>query len=139
MKEIYIVDKRETISEVIDNDTVIVNLQTGCYYSLNATASFIWDMLKEGSDNDSIANNYKTVFNIEYATASKDTANILSTLKNKSLINRTAEIADIETDFSFSIPYIEPVIEEFTDMQEMLLLDPIHEVSEDGWPYKKDV
>ena len=27
-----------------------------------------------------------------------------------------------------------PVIEKFSDMQEMLLLDPIHEVSEMGWP-----
>jgi hypothetical protein len=34
--------------------------------------------------------------------------------------------------------YVEPEIVEFDDMQEMLLLDPIHEVKDKGWPYKKD-
>ena len=27
-----------------------------------------------------------------------------------------------------------PTIEKYDDMQELLLLDPIHEVDEDGWP-----
>jgi hypothetical protein len=31
--------------------------------------------------------------------------------------------------------FAEPVIEEFDDMQGLLLLDPIHDVSEEGWPH----
>jgi hypothetical protein len=27
-----------------------------------------------------------------------------------------------------------PVLEKYTDMQELLLLDPIHDVEEAGWP-----
>ena len=34
-------------------------------------------------------------------------------------------------------PYLEPAFEKFSDMQEMLLLDPIHEVSAEGWPHQK--
>ncbi|MBX3014591.1 MAG: hypothetical protein KF832_23935 [Caldilineaceae bacterium] len=30
-----------------------------------------------------------------------------------------------------------PVLNEFTDMQERLLLDPIHEVDHAGWPHRK--
>ena len=30
-----------------------------------------------------------------------------------------------------------PVLRKFTDMQELLILDPIHEVDEAGWPNKK--
>ena len=29
-------------------------------------------------------------------------------------------------------------MEKYDDMQELLLLDPIHEVDEAGWPVKKD-
>jgi hypothetical protein len=28
-------------------------------------------------------------------------------------------------------------LQKFTDMQELLLLDPIHEVDERGWPHRK--
>ena len=31
-----------------------------------------------------------------------------------------------------------PAFEKFTDMEELLLLDPIHEVGDTGWPRKPD-
>ena len=33
------------------------------------------------------------------------------------------------------VPYVPPVLEKFTDMQDLILLDPVHEVSERGWPH----
>ncbi len=30
--------------------------------------------------------------------------------------------------------YVAPVLESFTDMQDLILLDPIHEVDAAGWP-----
>ena len=35
-----------------------------------------------------------------------------------------------------SRPYQEPKLGKYTDMQELLLLDPVHEVDEVGWPNK---
>ena len=32
------------------------------------------------------------------------------------------------------IPYEKPKIETFSDMKDLLLLDPIHDVDETGWP-----
>ena len=33
--------------------------------------------------------------------------------------------------------FVAPVISKFTDMEDLLLLDPIHEVDEMGWPHRK--
>ena len=33
-----------------------------------------------------------------------------------------------------SRPYEDPKLGKYTDMQELLLLDPVHEVDESGWP-----
>jgi hypothetical protein len=32
---------------------------------------------------------------------------------------------------------VPPVLERYTDMQELLFLDPIHDVDESGWPHRK--
>jgi hypothetical protein len=32
----------------------------------------------------------------------------------------------------------EPLLERFDDMQELLLLDPVHDVTEAGWPHRRD-
>jgi hypothetical protein len=34
-------------------------------------------------------------------------------------------------------PYAAPTLQKHTDMQDLLLLDPIHEVDETGWPSVK--
>ena len=34
-------------------------------------------------------------------------------------------------------PFVAPVLQKHTDMQDLLLLDPIHEVDETGWPSLK--
>jgi len=35
-------------------------------------------------------------------------------------------------------PFVLPVLERYTDMQELLLIDPIHDVDETGWPRRKE-
>ena len=35
------------------------------------------------------------------------------------------------------LPFVNPTLTKFTDMQDLLLLDPIHEVDEMGWPHPK--
>ena len=42
----------------------------------------------------------------------------------------TVRVAANGTDPSFE----PPVVEKFTDMQDLVLLDPVHEVQEMGWP-----
>jgi hypothetical protein len=34
--------------------------------------------------------------------------------------------------------FIAPVLAVYTDMQDLLLLDPIHDVDEIGWPTRRD-
>ncbi len=36
------------------------------------------------------------------------------------------------------VPYTSPVLETFSDMQEILLLDPVHDVDKAGWPISKN-
>jgi hypothetical protein len=32
-------------------------------------------------------------------------------------------------------PFQPPLFEKFTDMEAMLLLDPVHDVDDEGWPH----
>ncbi len=43
----------------------------------------------------------------------------------------------VSTDES-KTPFQIPVLDVYSDMQDLLLLDPIHDVDETGWPTPKD-
>jgi hypothetical protein len=41
--EHYEIHGPDIISEEMDDETVVINLESGCYYSLNAAATKIWE------------------------------------------------------------------------------------------------
>ena len=47
-------------------------------------------------------------------------------------------MAQVETDPGIErLSFEAPILHKYTDMQDLLLLDPIHEVDEAGWPSVK--
>jgi len=138
MKDFYIIDVEQIISEKIEDDTVVINLETGCYYNLNNSASFIFSFFEGGNSKKLLLQKYQDTFKIDEKTAIKDINEIISYLIDKKLIIETSSSNNTSQNVSVLYKYIKPVIDEFSDMQEMLLLDPIHEVKAEGWPHKKD-
>ncbi|MBN2286366.1 MAG: hypothetical protein JXI43_07950, partial [Tissierellales bacterium] len=57
-------------------------------------------------------------------------------LQEEKLMIESSFDADLETRLIEKISFKKPVIDKFEDMQEMLLLDPIHEVNDQGWPHE---
>ena len=53
--------------------------------------------------------------------------------ENDNVVKHQENLFDTCEKISFQVP----VLEKFSDMEELLLLDPIHEVEESGWPHKK--
>ena|SRR6476660_8869681 len=39
-------------------------------------------------------------------------------------------------DLGTAAAFVTPELHKYTDMQELLLVDPIHEVAEEGWPFR---
>jgi hypothetical protein len=44
----------------------------------------------------------------------------------------------VESAVASGVAFVEPVLHKYTDMQEFMLVDPIHDVEADvGWPHVK--
>jgi hypothetical protein len=140
------VNSPQVISEHIDGETVMINLQTGAYYSLNASAARIWGLLPR--DRGVLADEVVGVLRSEQAEAADlaaQVANFLDQLLDEQLVvpvdadgahARPSEGAEIPpATESTSQPWEAPSLTRFDDMQDLLLLDPVHEVDERGWPH----
>lgn len=128
--------KHSIIHEMFGDETIIVNLDTGNYYSAQGVASVIWGFVMEGASEAGILKRVKGEFEGSSDEISVATAEFLDQLVAESLVD-CEDVADgggeLEAgkrDKMFSVP----ILQKYTDMEEMLLLDPIHEVDEHGWP-----
>lgn len=125
----YTVNTKKAISETLDNETIIINLETGSYYSMNPAGTAIWGALSQGTPVAITSPAVESFLNQLLA----DGLIAEETTHSNSLLEREGTHAlDLATTE-------DPKLEKYTDMQEMLLADPIHDVDETGWPnLKKD-
>lgn len=116
----------QVIHETFEGETVLIDLDSGCYFSLTAGAPACWLRLAGG---ESCA---------EIAAGQGEAA--LGLVQN--FAERLVAEGVLVADSSLAAPpapakavdWLEPRLEKFTDMKDLLLLDPIHEVDAAGWP-----
>jgi Coenzyme PQQ synthesis protein D (PqqD) len=119
------------------DEVLIVDTESGRYFSLRGCAVDIWSLIESGATvNDIIAE-----LGRRYDGAAEEIGaavhRCLGDLVGNDLV-REAEAGSGEMLVSAgSTPrqsLAAPVVERFTDMENLLLLDPIHNVSDMGWP-----
>jgi hypothetical protein len=136
------INRPQVICQTIEGEVVVINLQTGSYYSLTGAAAAIWGALEHGAAAAQITGALAAHFMDCDAGLEKIVDNFLDELRGEALIvpaengattaNGALNGAQIKRE-----KFIRPALKKFTDMQELLLLDPIHEVDAAGWPLAK--
>lgn len=129
------------VQETIDGEVVIVNLAQGFYYSLLDTATDIWSGIEQGLDQAAIVSKLLQLYEVQPDVAETAVSNLLQQLQAEEIVvpettaNATQAVeASPETDASEKPVFKSPVLSKYTDMEELLALDPIHDVDEMGWP-----
>jgi hypothetical protein len=127
--------------QTIDGEVVLVNLATGCYYSLRGTAAALWSWLEAGHSLCGLINRLAEHCRIDAAALEPSVRAWVQELEAEGIVQPVAAAPPTAGAEAPAAPapleYAAPVLEKFTDMRELLLLDPIHEVTELGWPHAR--
>ena len=143
--ETYKIASTHIVSEIFaDEEAAVINLKSGNYYSLNKTGAEIWRQIEQGSAVKQINDNLRRKFAAGGSFDDGEIERFVQRLKEEGLIVAAetdsiagAKLQDSETaDVGGQNVYEPPLIETYADMQELLLLDPIHEVEESNWLIK---
>jgi hypothetical protein len=127
------------IHETIDGETIIIDLATGTYHSLLGTGPAIWDEITAGSTAEAIVEHAVQQFDAEPAEVERAVTAFVLELEQAQLIAPTdageAEGEGAPAAAGSKLPFVPPKLETFTDMQDIILLDPVHKVDSSGWPH----
>jgi hypothetical protein len=140
----FAVNSPKVILETFDDEVMLVNLENGNYYSLEKVGAVIWGLLEQGRSSSEVQASVVQQYDGERLELEHLTARFIEELAQEDLIIPIAASQEVDQrGFDTSLPpqpdmpkahFAPPVLHKFTDMQGLLLLDPIHEVDETGWP-----
>jgi hypothetical protein len=136
----YRVNQAKVVHEVFEDEVLVVNLDSGIYYSLLGPSARVWLCIQAGA---SLA---ETIRALSEAYEG-DTALMVTALESfiHELVDENLVLPADEATGTSALPIasgsrkpFEPLLlQKFTDMQELLLLDPVHDVEDAGWPLAK--
>ena len=137
----------KVIHETIDGETVIVNLDTGNYYSLNRVGADIWSLIGIGITVHHIVEDIACRYAGERQAIGPSVLQFINELREEALIitdssqmNETKAkpvTRNCAEQITEKLVFETPLLQKYSDMQDLLLLDPIHEVDDAGWPNAK--
>ncbi|HEY1054989.1 MAG TPA: PqqD family protein, partial [Emticicia sp.] len=123
------------------NEAVLINIPLGKYYSIRGTTGIrVLELLQEPANAESILTTVQNEFQLDETTASAEIVYFLDQLANENIITEaSAAVPGVGEESAIKLPYEKLELEIFDDMQELILLDPIHDVeSFRGWPQKSN-
>jgi hypothetical protein len=141
MQSLISINSQDIVHECLDGEVVIVNLKNGRYYSLTDTATTVWLEIDAGRSSQQIENTLRERFRDEQDQIPATFAHFLRQLAVEGLVNLSPDDSTpaepSRPPGADAAPYVAPTLSTHVDMEGLLLLDPVHDVSEQGWPEKK--
>jgi hypothetical protein len=133
----YTTQVSKLVTRQFDDEIILANFDTGIYYSLIGTGADIWLGLKAGANVEEIAAAFAKSVTPEHTVTTEQISTFIDELVTENIIaphegNPGREPWSIQ----FGNPPSPPTLDRFDDLRDLLLLDPVHDVSEGGWPLK---
>ncbi|MBR8831086.1 MAG: hypothetical protein N5P05_003793 [Chroococcopsis gigantea SAG 12.99] len=140
----YQVNSNQIAHESIEDEIVIIHLDNGNYFNLQGTGGSIWNGIVEGKSTKDIISYLVNNYEVQESAIIESVKNFIDQLMSEELIIESNETTRDDGPHLSLTPtdrkalFTPPVLEKYEDMQDLLLLDPLHDVNESvGWPARK--
>jgi hypothetical protein len=134
------INPAKVVHETIDGEAILIQLERGNYFSLAGSGQELWALLSSGHTAAEAVGLLAERYAVSAGEIEPWAAGLVEELVSEELLSPVdgegapagsrngAVLSDVPGQFA-------PVkLEKYTDMQDHLLIDPIHDVSDSGWP-----
>lgn len=118
----------ETAAKVIDGEAILINLETGVYYSLEAAGAEIWALIERGLRLREVCRLTAARWGVAPAVVEADVDALAQALVTERLVEPAPPVDAVDplpdAVGAPALPYRSPVLRAYRDMADLLALDP---------------
>jgi hypothetical protein len=123
--------------QTIAGEMILINLENGTYYSVRGSGAAILTLVDRGLGPAAIVSALQARHPADAARIEFAVTSFLESLLDEGLIGGRdaagAGDAPVGDDAGTGEPFDDPRMDKYTDLQDLLFLDPVHEVTDAGW------
>lgn len=133
---------KKVVHEAFEDELVIINLDNGNYYTLTGSGAEMWRYIERRATVREVVDAIAERYTAERSALQSAVDTFLGELQQEELISldgsapaaQPPEGQSAPNAIADRLPFDAPALHKYTDMEQLLTLDPIHEVDESGWP-----
>lgn len=139
----YRVNTPAVASQVIAGEAILIHFDSGKYYTVEGSGADIIAWLEEGRSTEEIVSAWAPADGEPGAIQAAVDVFVRSLVDENLLVARTDEALEARLPenqppgLAASSAFVRPLLVTYTDLEELLRLDPIHDVDDAGWPSPK--
>ena len=124
------------VCEEYESEVIAINLDTGTYYSLVGESATLWKLLRSGASVQQVVQGLAAAHEADPELIAAEVATFLARLEGESLVVGGAADPSGTPPPAPAVrtPFKGFEMNVYTDMQDLLLLDPVHDMADSGWP-----
>jgi hypothetical protein len=132
-------------ADILDDEVVIVNLTTGHYFSTDGAGCEVWKLLAAGVPVGEVAGTLRSRYSDGLDNIDAYVDQIVGKVLEMGLMvvddgsdpdtTATTDATDVLGPAAEGRTFLPSLFLGFDDMESLLLLDPVHEVDDKGWPH----
>jgi hypothetical protein len=142
----YVVRAPQVVHETVDGEVVAIDFERGTYFSLKGPAEAVWAAVTPGATTSEVCAALRGRYDTTGVDLDGVVGRFLSALVADGLLIEAG--TDPAAGAGGGAPeglaagppsglLGELRVEKFTDMEQIILLDPVHDVTERGWPHAR--
>src|SRR4051812_1645476 len=127
----------KVLHQTIDDEVILVNMATGAYHSLRGSGARVFDAITRGASVREMVALLAAETDGAPTVIEETVSRFIAELVREELVRAsqgTAAIAPEPAPGATRRTFEPPLLETFTDLQDLLGADPVHDVEPAGWP-----
>lgn len=126
------------VYEEYESEIIAINLDSGAYFSLLGASAKLWKLICAGASIEQLTQYFVAAHGADAQSMARDVDAFLRRLQSESLIVdaqcEPSAIKQPDPPAGERTPFAGFDMSIYTDMRDLLLLDPVHDVGDSGWP-----
>jgi hypothetical protein len=136
----FAVNAPAVASQIIEGEAIIIHFERGHYFSAKGSAAEALALLESGRAPSAVAASFVVRYGLDTERAAASVGRFVAELLAEGLIVASDASPALgggalaEGVEGAPLSFEEPRLVKFTDLQDVLVLDPLHDVMMPGWP-----